>query len=377
MDSRKSVGLPEAPQPGSVSQDVFVGEGCEFECAEAMRAGRMMTKCATVNPETDGECREISKFRKVMKLARTARAREKADKEKGKKNSRQKKLPQNNSTTRHNYVESPARRPGETPWAQGTTKTEKNSSSSRQSYLDQNINRSRQNDDVLIALTSSQSKPVKEKKLFTQSDESLNNSKARQNYVELPARSRGETLWAQGTTETEENSSSSRQSYFEQNSDSSRNNDDVLIALTSSQGKSAKEKKTSRQSNESQNNSDTRQYYVELPALSPGETPWAQGSTETEENNSSSRQSYFDDQNTNNSRQNDDVLIALTSSRGKSVNQKKTFRQSTESQNNRESRLQPLVQGRPLGYRTVCRKEILTRVGTTSSTFRWSCTVPG
>ena len=47
---------------------------------------------------------------------------------KGKNNSRQNDKPQNNSTTRQNYVESPARSPGETPWAQGTTKTEENSS---------------------------------------------------------------------------------------------------------------------------------------------------------------------------------------------------------------------------------------------------------
>ena len=58
------------------------------------------------------------------------------------------------------------------------------------------------------------------------------------------------------------------------------------------------------------------------PALSPGETPWAQGTTETEENSSSSRQSYLD-QNTLNSRQNDDALIALTPSQGESVNEKK------------------------------------------------------
>ena len=80
MDSRKSVGIPEAPQPGSVSQDVFVGERCDFECAEAIRAGKMMTKCAAVIPEAESECRENSSFRKVVKLARTVRAREKAEK---------------------------------------------------------------------------------------------------------------------------------------------------------------------------------------------------------------------------------------------------------------------------------------------------------
>ena len=53
VDSRQSVGLPEAPQPGSMSQDVFVGEGCGFECAEAIRAGEMMNKCAAVNPEAN------------------------------------------------------------------------------------------------------------------------------------------------------------------------------------------------------------------------------------------------------------------------------------------------------------------------------------
>ena len=58
MDSRKSVGLPEAPKPGSVSQDVFVDEGCDFERAESIRTAVTMTKCAAVNPKTDS--REIS-----------------------------------------------------------------------------------------------------------------------------------------------------------------------------------------------------------------------------------------------------------------------------------------------------------------------------
>ena len=198
VDSRQSVGLPEAPQPGSMSQDVFVGEGCHFECAEAIRAGKGMTKCAAVNPEADSECRENSTFRRVVKVARTVRAREKAEKGstctmsiqnnnsifsqneclrlapkpgepvwvlgnvgKGKENSRQNDKPQNKGTARHNYVESPVRSSGETPWAQGTTETEENSNTSRQSYLDHNINSSRQNDNVLIALTSSQGKSVK------------------------------------------------------------------------------------------------------------------------------------------------------------------------------------------------------------------------
>ena len=83
---------------------------------------------------------------------------------KGENNSRQNDKPQNNSTTRHNCVESPARSPGETSWAQNTTETEENSCSFRQSYLNQNINSSRQNDDVLIARTSSQGNSVKEQK---------------------------------------------------------------------------------------------------------------------------------------------------------------------------------------------------------------------
>ena len=82
----------------------------------------------------------------------------------------------------------------------------------------------------------------------------------------------------------EENSSSSRESYLDKN-------DVVLIALISSQSKSVKEEKISRQSDEAQNNSDSRQDYVGLPALSPRETPWAQGTTEREENSSSSIQS--------------------------------------------------------------------------------------
>ena len=43
-----------------------------------------MTKCSAVNPEADSECREIGTFEKVVKLARTGRAREKAEKVKGK-----------------------------------------------------------------------------------------------------------------------------------------------------------------------------------------------------------------------------------------------------------------------------------------------------
>ena len=91
---------------------------------------------------------------------------------KEKKISRQSNESQNNRDPRQNYVESTARSPGETPWAQGIFDTEENSSSSRQSYLDQNINSSRQNADVLIALTSSQDQSVKEKKFCRQSNES-------------------------------------------------------------------------------------------------------------------------------------------------------------------------------------------------------------
>ena len=204
--------------------------------------------------------------------------------------------------------------------------------------MDHNINSSRQNDDVLIALTSSQGKPVKEKKISRQSSESQNNSNSRQNHVELPARSPGETPWAQGTTETEENGSSSRQSYLDQNINSSRQNADVLIALTSSQGKSLKKKKISRQSDESQNNSDPRQNYVDLPARSPGETLWAQGTTETEEKSSSSRQSYLDQNISVLDRILMSFLIALTSRKGKSVKEKKIPRQNNEAQNNSDPR---------------------------------------
>ena len=75
-----------------------------------------------------------------------------------------------------------------------------------------------------------------------------NNSEPRQDYVDLPALSPGETSWAQATTETEDNSSNSRQSYFDQNINSSRGNDDVLFALDSGQGKSGKEKRISSHS---------------------------------------------------------------------------------------------------------------------------------
>ena len=34
VDTNKAVGLTYAPQPGSVSQAVFVGELCDRECAE-------------------------------------------------------------------------------------------------------------------------------------------------------------------------------------------------------------------------------------------------------------------------------------------------------------------------------------------------------
>ena len=71
MDSRKSVRLPEVPQPGSVSQDVFVGEGC----VESKLAFQTMTKCAAVYPEVDTECRENRTFRKVVTLARAEHAR--------------------------------------------------------------------------------------------------------------------------------------------------------------------------------------------------------------------------------------------------------------------------------------------------------------
>ena len=153
--------------------------------------------------------------------------------------------------------------------AQGTTETKENNSSSRQSCLDQNINNSRQRDDVLIALTSSQCKSVKEKNISRQSNESQNFNCGR-NYGDLPALSPGEIPWAQGTNETEENSSRARrQSCLDQNIYNSRQNDDVLIALTSSQGQSIKKKK--------------------LPVLSSGGSSRAQGTTTTEHNSRSSR----------------------------------------------------------------------------------------
>ena len=105
------------------------------------------------------------------------------------------------------------------------------------------MNNSRQNDDVLIALTSSQGKSVRHKKISRRSNEAQNECNSRQNDGDLTAPSSGETPWAQGITEAEENSSSSRQSYLDQHTNNSRQNDDVLTALTSSQGKSVQEKK--------------------------------------------------------------------------------------------------------------------------------------
>ena len=40
MDTSKSVGLTDAPQPGSVTQAVFVGELCDRECAVLDHTGR-------------------------------------------------------------------------------------------------------------------------------------------------------------------------------------------------------------------------------------------------------------------------------------------------------------------------------------------------
>ena len=40
VDTSKSVGLTEAPQPGSVLQAVFVGELCDPECAVLDHTGR-------------------------------------------------------------------------------------------------------------------------------------------------------------------------------------------------------------------------------------------------------------------------------------------------------------------------------------------------
>ena len=40
MDTSKSVRLTDAPQPGTVSQALFVGELCQRECAELDHTGR-------------------------------------------------------------------------------------------------------------------------------------------------------------------------------------------------------------------------------------------------------------------------------------------------------------------------------------------------
>ena len=156
----------------------------------------------------------------------------------------------------------------------------------------------------------------------------------------------------------------------------------MLIALTSTQFKSVKEKKCSiysRQSNEAQNNSNSRQNYGDLPALSPGETPWAQGTPEMEQYNSSSRQSYLD-QNMNHSRQNEDALIALTSSPGKSVKEKRCSRQSHEEQNNSNSRQNygdlP-AQGRSLGQRTHPRRNKIAIALDTIARIRTSTILDG
>ena len=74
------MGLPEALQPWPVSQDVFVGEGCDFECAESKLAFKMITKCAAVNPAADNDVRENGTIKKVVNLARTVRAQDRAEK---------------------------------------------------------------------------------------------------------------------------------------------------------------------------------------------------------------------------------------------------------------------------------------------------------
>ena len=40
VDISKSVGLTDVPQPGSVSQAVFVGELCDRECTQLDHTGR-------------------------------------------------------------------------------------------------------------------------------------------------------------------------------------------------------------------------------------------------------------------------------------------------------------------------------------------------
>ena len=107
-----------------------------------------------------------------------------------------------NGHTRQDSVELPSLSPWETPWAQGTTETEENSSSSRQRCFDQNIDSSRQ-DDVLIAVTSSQGKSVNKEKISIQSTESQNESKSRQQYSDLPALSPGKSPWAQDSLSNE------------------------------------------------------------------------------------------------------------------------------------------------------------------------------
>ena len=62
-----------------VSQDVFVGEGCDVECAESKLAGKNVTICAAEHPEDQSEYRENITFRKVVEIARTEPARERAE----------------------------------------------------------------------------------------------------------------------------------------------------------------------------------------------------------------------------------------------------------------------------------------------------------
>ena len=113
MDSRKSVGLPEAPQPGSsVSQDVFVGEECDLECVGSKLAWKMMTKCTAENQEAESESRENIKSRKVVEIIRTERARERTEN----LSTGTLSLEQNNSISRHSEGHPLAPNPGETSW---------------------------------------------------------------------------------------------------------------------------------------------------------------------------------------------------------------------------------------------------------------------
>ena len=146
---------------------------------------------------------------------------------KGKNNSRRNDEPQNDSTTTVDMIMLSCQplAYGRPLGHRGHARQEKIAVALDRVTLSKNINNSRRKVDVLIALTSSQGKSVRQKKISRQSKEAQKNCNGRRNY---------------SVTESEENSSSSRQSHLDQNTINSRQNDDVLIAPTSSQGDSEK-----------------------------------------------------------------------------------------------------------------------------------------